>query len=237
MKIWKLVGCLVLLVVIICGCVALGQASHVAAQSGGTDGASDPTEESTLPEDEQNAEGEQESSATVSKTYSEGLEFRSNGDGTCAIAGLGSCTASCILIPPKSPAGDTVTEILPYAFADTIVGAIELPAGITTLTAASFARCPRLSLVRVDTDSAAFSEYDGVLYSKDGGLLIYCPAGRSAAELRLHRSLKRIAAGAFAECGKLSTVYFTGSTSEWHSLTVGDGNDSLYSAALKFNAQ
>ncbi|MBQ9778032.1 MAG: hypothetical protein IJW22_03810 [Clostridia bacterium] len=30
---------------------------------------------------------------TVEKVYSKGLYFRSNGDGTCALAGIGSCTA------------------------------------------------------------------------------------------------------------------------------------------------
>lgn len=47
---------------------------------------------------------------------SEGLEFRSNGDGTCTIVGIGICTDKDLVIPEKSPAGDTVTLIDKYAF-------------------------------------------------------------------------------------------------------------------------
>ncbi len=230
MKIWKMIGCLGLLCVIVCGCVILGKPAEVSAQE-------QPQENNEQPE--QAPEEEQppaENSTTVSKTYSTGLAFRSNGDGTCAVSGVGSCTAACILIPPKSPSGDTVTEILPGAFAGSVVGAIELPATITTLSAASFSGCTRLALVRVAGTSSAFSEYDGVLYSADGTLLVYCPVGRSEREMTLHKNLRRIAAGAFADCPSLSTVYFAGSTAEWHSMIVGDENDALYKATLCFNA-
>ncbi len=233
MKIWKMAGCLVMLAVIIASCVALGKSAIVSAESADTE-KNESASQSPNGEDEDTPDTQE---STISKAYSEGLSFRSNGDGTCAVAGLGSCTASCILIPPKSPAGDTVTEILPYAFADTIVGAIELPATVTTLTAASFAGCKRLAYVRVDGENPSFVEHDGVLYAAGGGTLVYCPSGRSAGELRLHASLRRIAAGAFAECGNLSTVYFSGSAADWQSLIVGDGNEALYAAALRFNAQ
>jgi len=49
-------------------------------------------------------------------TESEGLEFESNGDGTCTITGIGTCTDEILVIPAKSPAGDTVTLIAEYAF-------------------------------------------------------------------------------------------------------------------------
>ena len=230
MKIWKMLGCIALLCVIICGCVALGQSNRVAAESSDPEGEQESKAEQSAPPEEVQIEG----NATIEKSYTEGLAFRSNGDGTCAVAGLGSCTAACILIPPKSPAGDTVTEILPYAFADGIVGAIEIPACMTALSAASFAGCSRLAYVRVAEGSRSFLEYDGVLYTADGGILLYAPAGRNATELKLHPALTRIAAGAFADVPKLYTVYFPGTTAQWHALTVGDGNERLYEASLKF---
>lgn len=235
MKIWKTIGCLALLTVLICGCAVLGQAKTASGDMPSAENAPDAEGDSF---DAANGTPvTEESTATVEKTYSEGLSFRSNGDGTCAVSGLGSCTSACVLIPPQSPAGDTVTEILPYAFADTIVGAIELPGSVSTVSAASFAGCERLAYVRVAADNACFTEYDGVLYSADGNVLLYCPGGRTAREVRLHPALKRIAAGAFADCGALSAVYFPGNTSQWHALIVGDGNERLYETALKFNAQ
>ena len=232
MKAWKMAGCLLLLAVIICGCAVLGQAVEVSAEQlpEESEGGSTPVVETTPPAEETPSGG----SATVEKVYSKGLYFRSNGDGTCALAGMGSCTTASVLIPPQSPAGDTVTEILPGAFLGRIVGAIELPSTITTLSAESFRGCVRLAYIRVAAGNPAFSEYDGVLYSADGKTLIYCPAGYSGDELSLHPALARIAAGAFGECTALKTVVFDGTTAAWHALTVGDENEPLYAAALRF---
>lgn len=47
---------------------------------------------------------------------STGFMFESNGDGTCILTKIGDCTDSDIVIPEKSPAGDTVTMIAEYAF-------------------------------------------------------------------------------------------------------------------------
>lgn len=47
---------------------------------------------------------------------SQGFEFESNGDGTCTLKKIGSCSDKDIVIPEKSPAGDTVTMIAEYAF-------------------------------------------------------------------------------------------------------------------------
>ena len=233
MKVWKMTGCLLLLCVIICGCVMLGKSTTAAA----TEGEAPQEQAQEPPSGEEGTSGNEESeegSTAVEKRYSKGLYFRSNGDGTCAVAGMGSCTASCVLIPPQSPAGDRVVEVLPYAFAGSIVSAIELPTTVTDVTAASFADCERLAYVRVAAGNSALLEYDGALYSADGSVLLYCPAGRSASELKLNPALKRIAAGALARCDGLDTVVFAGSTSAWHGIVVGDENDALYAARVCF---
>ena len=174
MKAWKMTGCLLLLCVIICGCVILGRNTEASAAAPETElpsqGDAGETDTQESEQTEPPAESE-ESTATV-KTYSEGLYFRSNGDGTCALAGMGSCTAACVLIPPQSPAGDTVTEILPYAFAGSIVGSVEIPTTVTVVSAASFADCERLSYVRVAAGNAALLESDGALYTADGATLL-----------------------------------------------------------------
>ncbi len=46
---------------------------------------------------------------------SSGFEFESNGDGTCSIIGIGTCTDRDIVIPDRSPEGDVVTLIDEYA--------------------------------------------------------------------------------------------------------------------------
>ncbi|MBE6703122.1 MAG: hypothetical protein E7585_06900 [Ruminococcaceae bacterium] len=233
MKVWKMTGCLLLLCVIICGCVVMGKNTQVAAaeQEERPDGG----QQEVLPENKGEVTSPVgDSSTETGKTYSEGLYFRSNGDGTCALAGMGDCTAACVLIPPQSPGGDKVIEILPYAFAGSIVGSVEIPTTVQILSAASFADCQRLAYVRVAAGSEYLVEFDGVLYTADGGTLLYCPTGRNSRELALHASLKRIAAGAFATCKALDTVCFTGTTAEWHNIVVGDENNALYAARLVF---
>ena len=234
MKTWKMLGCLVLLCAIICSCAALAAKAQGVAE-GDADHALSNMEQALQNESGAGSAAAIGGSVAVTPTYSEGLRFRSNGDGTCALAGLGSCTATCVLVSPKSPAGDVVTEILPYALEGAIIGAIEIPATVRSLSAASFAGCQRLCLVRVAGGSEFYSEYDGVLYSADGTMLVYCPAGRTSGVLKLHPALSRIAAGAFAECKGLESVVFSGSTAAWHSVIVGDDNDGLYAAGLRFS--
>ena len=251
MKIWKIAGCVCVLAVVICGCVILGKGTNESdvpplgeqgstlqepeqtpqeTPSEETDATQTPSEEEKEPTEEKTDVG---NSASVEKTYSEGLLFRSNGDGSCAVAGIGTCQDSCILIPPQSPTGDTVTEILPFAFSGTVVGAIEIPSSVTTLSASSFSGCPRLSILRVEKNSTSFVEYKGALYSADGRTLLFCPMGRGLTDLYLHSNVRRVAADALADCATIQTVHFEGSSTEWHALIIGDGNDPLKNATLQ----
>lgn len=239
MKAWKMVGCLLLLSAIICGCVMLGRGAEVSAkepeeQVGGSENQEVEVPDNNSGSTPQEPEQETGGSVTVDKLYSEGLYYRSNGDGTCAVAGIGSCTSAVVVIPPCSPAGDIVTEILPHAFSGSVVGAIEIPTTVTSLSAASFTNCPRLTYLCVAAGNTAYLAYDGALYSADGKTLVYCPAANTATELRLHASLTRVAAGAFADCKGLTAVVFAGSVSAWQSVIVGDENEPLYAASLSF---
>ena len=233
MKIWKMVGCLGLLAVIICSCVMLAKPTEISAKE--EENASKNDAQSTV-EEGSGSHISIEQTVTVEKTYSTGLGFRSNGDGTCAVSSTGSCKDSYLLIPPKSPSGDVVTEILSGALAGTAITAVEIPAGITKLSADAFTGCTRLVHVRIAAGNKSFSLQDGALYSADGQTLLYCPAARSAKELTLAPTLKRIAAGAFAQCPSLTTIYFAGSTADWRNIQIGDDNDALYEASFKFNA-
>ena len=237
MKIWKTVGCLGLLVLIIGCCIILANPTEVSAKEEAQ--LTQNTQSSTQSVPHQpptQAESGSAQSVTVKKTYSEGLSFRSNGDGTCAVSGLGSCKDTYLLIPPTSPNGDSVTSILPGALKSDTVSAIEIPASLTTLCADSFAGCARLAHIRAEAGNKSFLVEDGALYTANGQTLLYCPVARGARELSLHSALTHIAAGAFASCPALTTVYFAGSTADWRNIRIGDDNDALYEAAFKFNS-
>ena len=59
--------------------------------------------------------------------YSEGLKFISNGDGTCSVSGIGTCTDTEIVIPSISPSGDTVTAIGDHALEFGQFSSLQLP--------------------------------------------------------------------------------------------------------------
>ena len=79
--------------------------------------------ENTTESEESSEESTQTTGLTVDADYanlseSEGFEFESNGDGTCVLTKIGTCSDADIVIPEKSPDGDVITEIAEYAFYD-----------------------------------------------------------------------------------------------------------------------
>ena len=81
---------------------------------------------------------------------SEGLEFLSNGDGTCKVIGLGQCTDTEIVVPAVSPWGEKVTRIGDYAFQeqDHLTGVV-IPEGVTIIGNDAFALCTGLARVSI----------------------------------------------------------------------------------------
>lgn len=79
---------------------------------------------------------------------SEDLFFISNGDGTCRLAGIGSCTDMDIIIPSTSPKGDTVVEIGYRAFAwCEDIQSVTIPESITLIQKSAFHDCLSLKSV------------------------------------------------------------------------------------------
>jgi hypothetical protein len=69
-----------------------------------------------------------------------GLEFVSNGDGTCYVSGIGDCTDADIVIPSVSPDGDIVTSIGEKAFYQCqSIGSVSIPDSVTTIGEQTFA--------------------------------------------------------------------------------------------------
>ena len=107
-----------------------------------------PTEKPTEAPTEQptNVPTEQPTDAPIEN---EGLEFTSNGDGTCYVSGIGTCNnMTSIIIPSISPNGDTVTGIGSGAFfACTSLTSIEIPDGITNIGNGAFEYCSSITSI------------------------------------------------------------------------------------------
>ena len=78
---------------------------------------------------------------------SEGLTFESNGDGTCALTDIGTCTDTEVVVPDQSPDGDTVTSIGSSAFKGEEIEYINLPYTLIEIGDNAFKNCNSLTNV------------------------------------------------------------------------------------------
>lgn len=83
------------------------------------------------------------------KPDSEGLEFVSNGDGTCYVSGIGTCKDLDVVIPLVSPDGDRVTSIGDMAFFRYGLTSIIIPDSVISIGNGAFARCSNLVSVTI----------------------------------------------------------------------------------------
>ncbi|MBQ7172665.1 MAG: leucine-rich repeat protein [Clostridia bacterium] len=164
-----------------------------------------------------------------------GLLFVKNGDGTCRLAGIGSCTDACIIIPESSPDGDLVTEISADAlFGMDGVAAIQIPSTVQFIGERAFADCKDLLYISVSERNRFFCDVDGVLYSKDKSVLLQYPTLAASGSVKIPISVREIREMAFYNCPYLSKVCYAGGPADWDLIRIGAKNYSLSSAAKQF---
>jgi hypothetical protein len=127
---------------------------------------------------------------------SEGLEFLSNGDGTCVLEDIGSCKDTDIVIPSVSPEGDRVVEIGESAFVDcknmtsviipdsvtsingsafrgcTGLTSIFIPDSVTSIDENTFSDCAGLTSITVDTNNPSYYSEGNCLIAKKSKRLV-----------------------------------------------------------------
>ena len=131
-------------------------------------------------------------------TYSKGLKYTSNGDGTCSVSGIGTCTDTDIIIPSVSPAGDSVTSINASAFYNNqSLTSVVIPDSVTSIGAQAFTRCLSLANIEVNDNNEYYKTVDGNLYSKDGKTLIQYAIGKGATSFVIPDGVISIEAYAF----------------------------------------
>ena len=82
------------------------------------------------------------------ESYSEGLSFVSNGDGSCYVAGIGSCTDTDIVIPLTTAQGEWVTAIADEAFSGCYnITSVVIPDSVITIGVYAFSGCSGLTSV------------------------------------------------------------------------------------------
>lgn len=92
--------------------------------------------------------------------FSEGLDYTSNGDGTCYVSGIGSCKDSDLKIPSKSPAGDRVTGIGNWAFNQCRqLTSVIIPESMTTVGERAFNGCSNLTYIVIPNSVTSIGVY------------------------------------------------------------------------------
>lgn len=139
---------------------------------------------------------------------SQGLEFTSNGDGTCYVSGLGTCPDTAVVIPEISPNGDKVTSIGAFAFenCDNLVS-VTIPDSATSIEIMAFHGCNLLTNLEI-----------GESVTNIGGLAFDACANLTS--VTIPDSVTNIGDYAFSFCNSLTSV------------TIGDNVTSIGSGAF-----
>ena len=177
--------------------------------------------------------GEHEKETEAPEPPTASLRFTDYGNGTCAVSGIGSCTDLFIVIPERSPEGSVVTAIEDRAFyGNREIKAVEIPSTVSSIGETAFGNCSALVYISVDKANKAFKDVSGVLYSKDGSMLIAYPSACGATALELSKSVTEIADMAFYGCDTLQVISYSGSLSDWGNIRIGEMNYGLFTASV-----
>ncbi len=139
-----------------------------------------------------------------------GLEFKSNGDGTCQLVDIGDCTDTEVIVPKTSPEGDVVTVIGNAAFRyNGTITSLLMPDSVTVIKSSAFESCHKLAKINVSKSTESIGEN----------------AFKKCVELKsivIPDSVRTIGDDAFSLCENLLTA------------TVGNGVEALPSEAFRW---
>ena len=149
--------------------------------------------------------------------YSEGLSFTSNGDGSCFVSGIGSCGDKNIVIPKRSPEGDTVTAIGDSAFCDEVgIEGVSFPVTLTEIGEFAFKGCTGISSVVMPRGVNSIGKYaffgcvgleSVILPTEISSIRSYTFSGCESLEaIVIPEGVTDIGTNAFVNCLSLRTV-------------------------------
>ena len=134
----------------------------------------------------------------------EGLEYVSNGDGTCYVAGRGTCSHEDVVIPEISPDGDTVTRIADSALKEnTYITSVVIPRTVVEIGPNAFNGCMALKTLVLN---------EGLLTI--GRSAFY---GTGLMNIEIPISVTSIDIGAFGACPELESIVVKQGNSVYYS--------------------
>ncbi len=110
-------------------------------------------------------------------------------------------------VVPDEVGGEKVVEILPFAFASSDnLKKLTIGKNVERISCRAFCNIPNLTAFAVAEGNEHFSVVDGVLYSKDGTVLIAYPNKREQTAFVIPDTVVEIAENAFYMCGNLKSL-------------------------------
>ena len=164
------------------------------------------------------------------RIYSVGLKYTSNGNGTCYVSGIGTCTDTYIVIPSVSPNGEKVIRIGTAAFYDcSSFTSVTIPNSVTSIGEGAFEGCTSLTSVTVPDSvtsigSCAFRDCTNLtsIIIPDSVTSIDRYVFESCSKLTsviIPDSVTSIGSGTFFDCASLSSIIIPDSVT-----SIGDGS-------------
>ncbi len=140
-------------------------------------------------------------------TVDENNNYFSSADGV-----LFNKDMTALLLYPSQKEGsaytlpDTVKRIGKTAFANSMLESISLPPSVSVIEFGAFWQCYDLSEINVDPASVYLTSIDGVLFSKNGKVLIAYPSANPNESYTVPSGTAHIGDGAFNGCSTLANV-------------------------------
>ncbi len=139
-----------------------------------------------------------------------------------------------------------VTSIGNEAFRScTNLKSVTLPNSVTEFGDAVFRNCIRLATVTIPEGLTSIPEYTfyycqsitsitvpSKVTSIGSNAFYYCT---DLARINIPSSVTSIGDAAFCRCGKLTTIYYSGSETQWNAISIGSDNEQLTSATKRYN--
>ena len=136
----------------------------------------------------------------ISRLGTAGLEYTSNGDGTCYVSGVGSAKDENVVIPLISPYGDRVTAIGDSAFEGyDKLKTIKLHGAIESIGMDAFYACEEL----------VYTKYDNAYYignNENPYLILYKASSKLIESCEIHPDTEIIYGSAFSGCDRLQDI-------------------------------